>query len=261
MSGGYAYDHAWSEERIRLGGLEDALDQGTRAHLQRLGVGPGARCIEIGAGGGAVAFWLAEMVAPNGKVIATDLETDFLRAQAAAYPTLEVLRHDITAEDLPTGFDLVHTRWLTEWLPDKPQALRRMVAALRRGGKLLDEEPDFVTIYEMAEPRALRRVMREAMRHLQATCPVNCEYGRRLLDDVTAAGLVDTAAEGRCPVVRGGSPPAAHFLRLTLDKLRPALLADQLVTVSEYTEAIATLEDPASTIVMPMTVAAWGTRP
>jgi SAM-dependent methyltransferase len=188
-------------------------------------------------------------------------KTDFLRAHAAAYPTLEVLRHDITAEDLPTGFDLVHARWLTEWLPDKPQALRRMVAALRPGGMLLDEEPDFVTIYEMAEPRALRRVMLEAMRHLQATCPVNCEYGRRLLDDVTAAGLVDTAAEGRCPVVRGGSPAAAHFLRLTLDKLRPALFAEQLVTVAEYTEAIATLGDPGSTIVMPMTVAAWGTRP
>ena len=168
MSGGYAYDHAWTEERIRLGGLEDALDQGTRAHLQRLGVGPGARCIEIGAGGGAVAFWLAEMVAPNGKVIATDLETDFLRAQAAAYPTLEVLRHDITAEDLPTGFDLVHARWLTEWLPDKPQALRRMVAALRRGGKLLDEEPDFVTIYEMAEPR-----------HSAGSCARQCAICKR----------------------------------------------------------------------------------
>src|SRR5262249_37387756 len=57
--GGYAYDHAWTEERIRLAGLESALDEGTRVHLQRLGAGPGRRCIEIGAGGGAVALWLA----------------------------------------------------------------------------------------------------------------------------------------------------------------------------------------------------------
>ena len=168
-----------------------------------------------------------ENVAPDGKVIATDLETDFLQAEAAAYPTLEVLQHDITAEELPTGFDLVHARWLTEWLPDKRRALRRMVAALRPGGVLLDEEPDFVTVYETAEPPALRRVVRVAMRHLEATCPVDCEYGRRLLDDVTAVGLVETAAEGRCPVVRGGSPAAAHFLRLTLEKLKPALVADQ----------------------------------
>ena len=105
-----------------------------------------------------MAFWLAEQVAPRGTVIATDLDTDFLQTEAAAYPTLEVLHHDITAEDLPTGFDLVHARWLTEWLPDKRQALRRMVHALRPGGVFLDEEPDWVTIYEAAEPPALRRV-------------------------------------------------------------------------------------------------------
>jgi SAM-dependent methyltransferase len=261
MSGGYAYDHAWPAERIRLAGLERALDGATRAHLEHLGVGPGSRCLEIGAGGGTVALWLAERVAPNGKVIATDLETDFLQAEAAGHPTLEVLRHDITTEDLPTGFDLVHARWLTEWLPDKRGALRRMVGALRPGGALLDEEPDFVTVYGAAEPPALRRVVREAMRHLEATCPVDCEYGRRLLDDVAAVGLVDAAAEGRCPVVRGGSPPAAHFLRLTLDKLEAALLADHAVTPAEYAEAVAALEDPARTIVMPMTIAAWGRRP
>ena len=73
-----------------------------------------------------------------------------------------------------------------------------MVSALRPGGVLLDEEPDFVTLYEAAEPPALRQAMREAMRHLQATCPVDCEYGRRLLDDLNAVGLLDTAAEGRC---------------------------------------------------------------
>src|SRR5262249_3241202 len=163
---------------------------------------------------------------------------------------LEVLRHDITAEDLPTGFDLVHARWLVQWLPDKRQALRRMLAALRPGGVLLDEECDFVTIYEAAEPPALRRVVRAAMAHLGRTSPVDCEYGRRLLDDVSAAGFVDAAAEGRCPVVRGGTPPAAHFLRLTLEKLKPVLLGDNIVTVAEYAEAVAALEDQAATIVM-----------
>src|SRR5262249_52424560 len=139
-------------------------------------------------------------------------------------------------------------------------ALRRMLAALRPGGVLLDEEPDFVTIYEAAEPPALRRVMRAAMAHLERTCPVDCEYGRRLLADVSAAGFLDAAAEGRCPVVRGGTPPAAHFLRLTLDKLEPALLADRTATAAEYAEPVAVLNDPSRTIVMPMTLAAWGWR-
>jgi trans-aconitate methyltransferase len=260
VSSGYTYDHAWSDERVRLAGLQSALDPGTRQHLVRLGVGPGSRCIEIGAGAGGVAFWLAERVAPDGKVVATDLETDFLEVEAAAYPTLEVLRHDITAEDLPTGFDLVHARWMVNWFSDERQAQRRMMAALRPGGVLLDEEPDFVTIHEAAEPPELRKVMRAVTLHLEAICPVNCEYGRHLLDDLISVGLTDTDAEGRCPVVRGGSPAAADFLALSAEKLKPALLTDYDVTEAEFAAAIAALEDPAATIVMPMTVAAWGRK-
>src|SRR5690349_21621401 len=142
MAGGYEYDHAWELERVRLAGLEAALDPGTREHLTRLGAVPGARVLEIGAGGGSVAFWLAGRVAPNGKVVATDLETDFLESEAPRYPSLEVLRHDIAADDPPTGFDVVHARWLVEWLPDKRGALRRMASALRPGGVVLIEEPD-----------------------------------------------------------------------------------------------------------------------
>ncbi|PWU18260.1 MAG: SAM-dependent methyltransferase, partial [Candidatus Rokuibacteriota bacterium] len=215
MTERYLYEHGWDEERVRLAGLEVALDAGTREHLLRLGVKPGVRCLEIGAGGGAIACWLAEQVAPGGVVVATDLETDFLESTAAEYPTLQVLRHDLMAEDLPGGFDLVHARYLVEWLPDKALALGRMVAALRPGGVLLDEEPDWVTIFETPESSALRHVMIAAMRYLEATCPIDTHYGRRLVDDLEAAGLLDVQAEGRCAIVRGGSPPAAHFLRLT----------------------------------------------
>jgi hypothetical protein len=137
MTKGYAYDHAWTQERIRLAGLEAALDPGTRAHLLRLGVGPGSRCLEIGAGGGSVAFWLAERVAPGGTVVATDLETDFLESEATGHPRLEVLRHDIMAAALPTGFEVLghrqaHRR-LPRWHPEVT------VGRLRDGDGLAQE--------------------------------------------------------------------------------------------------------------------------
>ena len=141
MSQGYAYDHAWAMERVRLAGLEAALDPGTRQHLMRLGAGPGKRCLEVGGGGGSVACWLAGQVAPGGTVVATDLDIGFLTSKAAGHPGLEVLRHDITAEELPAGFDLVHARWLVEWLPDKRLALRRMVSALRPGACCSSRNP------------------------------------------------------------------------------------------------------------------------
>jgi SAM-dependent methyltransferase len=261
MSGGYAYEHGWSDERVRLGGLEAALDPATIALLLRLDVEPGSRCLEVGAGGGSIALWLAERVAPHGKVVATDVETDFLEAVAAGVSTLEVLRHDLTTDELPTGFDLVHARWLVEWLPDKRHALRQMTAALRPGGVLLDEEPVFATMFSALEPLALRRVVRALIEQLESSGPVECSYGRRLLDDLAAVGLVDVTAEGRSAVVRGGTPPAVDFFRLSIEKLRPALLANHLVTGAELAEAIAALENPSVTMIMPVTVAAWGYRP
>jgi SAM-dependent methyltransferase len=260
MSGDYAYDHAWEDERVRLSGLEDALDPGTCEHLLRLGAGPGKRCLEVGAGGGAIAFWLAERVAPGGSVVATDLETDFLEAAASRIPTLDVLRHDLTKEALPGGFDLAHARYLIEWLPKRRDALRRMVEALRPGGALLIEEPDFVTTLEAAEPPSLRRVMRAALDHLESISSVDVRYGRHLLDDLTAVGLADVTVEGRCPIVRGGSPPAGLFLRLTVEKFRVPLLASGAVEEAELDEASAALLDPERAILMPMTFAGWGWR-
>jgi SAM-dependent methyltransferase len=194
MKKDYTYNHGWAEERIRLAGLETALDPGTRSHMARLGVRPGTRCLEIGAGGGSVAFWLSEQVAPNGTVVATDLETDFLESEASGRPCLEVLRHDIMADALPTGFDLVHARWLVEWLPDKRLALERMAAALRPGGVVLVEEPDFVTMYQGGESAALRSVFIAAMRHLEETTSVDCEYGRRALRDLIVVGFLNVQA-------------------------------------------------------------------
>ena len=260
MSDGYAYDHAWTDERVRLAGLEVALDPGTRAHFLRLGLASGSRCLEVGGGGGSMAFWLAEKVIPGGSVLATDLETDFLESEAGRHPGLEVLRHDVTTEDLPGDFDFVHARWLVEWLPDKRLALRRMVNALKPGGTLLVEEPDFVSIFGTAEPPALRRTLTAAMAYLESTCPVEVTYGRRLLDDLTDAGLSDIAAVGRAPVVRGGSPPAADFLRLTIEKFRGPLLDKKKVTEQEFTEATEALQDPGRSFVWPMTVAAWGQK-
>jgi len=259
MTDAYAFEKVWNEERTRLAGLEAALDLGTRGHLIRLGARPGARCLEVGAGGGTLAFWLAEQVAPGGTVVATDVETGFLESQVVSHPGVEILKHDLTTEELPGDLDLVSARWFIHWMPDKREALRRLVGALRPGGALLVEEPDFVTIFNTAEPQALRRVVIAAVEYLEASHPVEGQYGRRVLDDLCSVGLRDVAAEGRSLVVRGGSLPT-DFMRLTLEKCRAALLADRRVNEAEFVEATETLRNPECSVIMPMTVAAWGWR-
>ena len=112
----YTLDNAWQHARRRLRMLEQCYDEATTRRLRALGVSPGWRCLEVGAGGGSIASWLCRRVGAAGPVLATDLDTRFPGAIEA--PGLEVRRHDITTDALPDrAFDLVHARAVLEHLP------------------------------------------------------------------------------------------------------------------------------------------------
>jgi SAM-dependent methyltransferase len=200
----YLFTHEWAGEEERLGGLSAFFDPGTRRQLETVGVGPGWRCLEIGAGAGSVAVWLAERVGPGGRVVATDLETGFL--ERLSLPNLEVRRHDIVTDDLPAGaFDLVHARLVLEHLAGRDAALTRMAAALAPGGWLVVEDLDWISVAPVAGrgAAALRRLVRGLLpfMRLAGYAPA---YGRRLPVEMARLGLVEVRAEGVVPVLRGG---------------------------------------------------------
>ncbi len=95
-------------ERERLGLLERLRDPFSQRHLAALGIREGWRCLEVGAGHGSVARWLAEQVGPQGRVVATDINPRFLAEMEL--PNVEVLQHDIRADPLePSTYDLAHS--------------------------------------------------------------------------------------------------------------------------------------------------------
>jgi ubiquinone/menaquinone biosynthesis C-methylase UbiE len=137
----FAADAAFQieEERLRL--VEASGDAITLRHLDAIGVVPGWRCLEVGAGRGSVARMLAERVGPNGRVVATDINPRFLSHLEAS--NVEVRQHNILTDPLDGPHDLVHSRYLLEHLSEPEKALRQMVRALRRpGGVLLAEASD-----------------------------------------------------------------------------------------------------------------------
>jgi 2-polyprenyl-3-methyl-5-hydroxy-6-metoxy-1,4-benzoquinol methylase len=99
---------AAEDERLSL--LEQLYDPASRR--RRSLVQPGWRCLEIGAGRGSMAVWLAEQVGPAGQVVATDIDTRYL--QRLDVPNLEALEHNILEDSLdvlgPGSFDLVCSR-------------------------------------------------------------------------------------------------------------------------------------------------------
>jgi 2-polyprenyl-3-methyl-5-hydroxy-6-metoxy-1,4-benzoquinol methylase len=63
-------------EDERLGLLELLFDPASRRRREL--VRPGWRCLEVGAGRGSMAAWLAEQVGPSGHVMATDIDVTYL---------------------------------------------------------------------------------------------------------------------------------------------------------------------------------------
>src|SRR5215831_6938612 len=105
------------DERLSL--LEQLFDPISRRRRDL--VQPGWRCLEIGAGRGSMAVWLAQQVGPTGRVVATDIDLRYL--DRLKLPNLEVVRHNILEDSLtvlaPGSFDLVCCRLVLFWLVGK----------------------------------------------------------------------------------------------------------------------------------------------
>ena len=260
----YAFDNARAVQSTRLRTLEALLDAGTVRHLEARGVGPGWRCLEVGAGGGSIAAWLCDRVGPDGSVLATDLDTTVL--ERLSEPNLEIRAHDVLADELPEAeFDLVHMRLLLAWLRDPAAALRRLVAALRPGGWLVAEEMDFVSAVPgpgLGERRAavFERVVAAHNAVLSGSHAFDPLYGRRVAGDLAGAGLDEVDAEGRVTMWRGGAD-GGRIWRLTVEQLRDEMVETGIVTGEDLDVALELFEDPDATVVSQITMAAWGRRP
>ena len=135
---------AAEDERLDL--LEQIYDP--VSSRRRALVQPGWRCLEVGAGRGSMAVWLAEQVGATGQVVATDVDTRYL--SRLELPNLEVIEHNILEDPLdvlrPGSFDLVCSRLMLFHLKGRQeQAISQMAQCLRPGGWLLDEDADWGT--------------------------------------------------------------------------------------------------------------------
>jgi SAM-dependent methyltransferase len=257
----YLLDNATREAPVRFAALSELFDPGTIRHLRERGVGPGWHCLEVGGGGGSIASWLADRVGPTGRVLATDIDPRFL--ESLNLPNLLVQRHNIAADPLPeAAFDLVHARLVLMHVPEREQALARMISALKPGGWLVDEEYDSSSLLPdpAISPGEVLLPTQIAVNRLLDDGGVDRLCGRRLIGRLRAHGLLDVAGEARAFMWQRGSTGAA-LARATYELLRGTLIEGSYITPQQFDQDIARLDDPDFLMPSAILWSAWGRRP
>ncbi len=255
----YVLNQAWKGEKERLESIAALTDPATIRHLDDLGVEKGWRCAEVGAGAGSIARWLCERVGDSGRVIAVDINTQFL--DSLDYTNLEVRRQNIVTEPLEEGlYDLVHTKILLLHLPEREKVLQQLVAALRPGGVLLVEESDIRTIQMCDPPSGLLSRSGAALASIMERGGVDIAYGLKLLPAVVRTGLKRIGSDGQLSAIQCGTPPSVT-LALTLEHLSTKIVGAGLMSQGEIDTTLEELRWPSATLIYcPILVSVWGQR-
>ncbi len=258
----YPFDNRNEPSHLQHRGLSALLDEFTTNRISNLLDLRGKRCLEVGAGGGSIALWLAEQVGPEGSVLATDLRP----LQIPSHERLTVLQHDLVNQPAPEGeFDLIHARLVLNHLPERREILHRLVGALAPGGIILDEDwdatrTDLVVSAPTEEAAELYRLYQETIGpKILAKAGTDRSWARRVHAYLLEEGLtnVDTYVSSRNWT--GGSD-SAQLVISSLYQLRQQFL-DHGIAEAKLDELRSLLDDPRLVINGHLLFSTSGQRP
>lgn len=246
--------HAVPTEHQRLKLLERALDSNTIRILSGLEIDPAWQCLELGAGAGSIARWLAQQCR---RVTATDNDTSFLDDLSVS--NLVVRRHDVVTGDFPpASFDLVHARLLLEHLRERDAVLAKAAGWLAPGGWLVIEDLAVFPLDSSPYPE-MRQLWKAGEQFMAMTVGTDQRWAPRLPTLLANAGLVEVGMSVAVQVFDNG--PWSDFVRANLTQLGRALVAAGLLTEDGLAAATATLDDPSYVDISYATISVWGRCP
>jgi SAM-dependent methyltransferase len=242
-------------ERLRL--LEAWGDPDTHAVLRAVGIGRDWRCLEIGAGAGSVARWIADQC-PDGTTVAVDSDTRYVGDTERS--NLEWHTGDIRTLEWPPGsFDLVHSRLTFCHLPEREALVATVVRWLKPGGRLVLGDPMCMPAADSVhEP--VRRFFGVLEKGWAAQGSDMTRWAQTIPSQLARAGLREIGVHTRASCLGDGGPygalAAANIRQQGAYLVRAGLLTE--ADVGTMTDLCA---DPGFTDLRSIMVYAWGRKP
>jgi SAM-dependent methyltransferase len=256
-------------EYERLRAQARVWEPATAALLDRTGIGPGARCLDVGCGPAETMRLMAERVGGSGEVVGIDrdaaLGTIALGAlHDAGHRQCSFVAGDVECDDLALGgFDLVFARLLLLHTADPVAVLRRMWKWTAPGGWLVVQDYDMRTV-AVEPPLPVVDEWRRVFLGAFTAAGRDVRLGHRLPGLFAEAGIGapdGTEVTGRMEPMRA----AGGMLAATYRSVAPAAVAAGLVTeaqrdawLSEVERAI--VEHGDHTAMWPLLIGAYRRR-
>jgi 2-polyprenyl-3-methyl-5-hydroxy-6-metoxy-1,4-benzoquinol methylase len=245
MDKAYVFDNDHELAGLHHEAVAALLDRFTQYRISGLIDLKGKRCLEVAAGTGSIAVWLADQVGPDGSVLATDLKPRAIPLRG----NLTVMEHDITGgTPLGEDYDLIHVRLLLNHLPQRRHILHRLATALRPGGVLLTEDYsptrsiDLVIHARTIEDATLLEQFQATHYRVLTSHGNDRAWSRHAVLAMMEEGLIDVQAVMHGETWRG-SRPGCQFMAAGVVQLRGELVAFGMAD-AQLDRVVELLDDP-----------------
>jgi len=253
--------------RLRLQAESLAFDAGVL--LDRIGVGEGWRCLDLGCGAGGITDLLSARVGPTGRVVGLDPDGASLAAARRwaaekGLGNVEFVKGDAFAHDQPReGFDLVHLRFVMTTIGRHRELVQAAFPLVRPGGYLAVQEADASVLACYPRHPAWDR-LKTILTTAFECAGGDCFSGRQVFRLAVEAGL--EGVEFRpCVVGTRSTDPLADFLPQTVLSTKPVILKHGLASEEELTRLIDEcrrhLATPATVQTSVLVMQVWGRKP
>lgn len=256
-----------TEGKKRLNVLSDVLHPHTFSLLEANGLTAGHAFLDVGCGGGNVARMAAAIAGTNGKVVATDFDTEIIalnkeEASAHGIANLTYLALNVYDIEFEGEFDIAYSRFLLSHLTTPEKALENMLQSVKPSGRIVVEDVQFSGHFCYPESKAFSDyvALYAALAHRRGQNP---DIGPELPELFHKAGIQDIGFDVIQPAYSTGAGKRMAYI--TLDKISEPLIAQGLATKLQIETLLCQLhaftDDETTIMSLPRIFRVWGAKP